>query len=105
MTRTFVLGDPSDEIPRVPPSLRRRRSTSLSRGMIRAGVNGRDVHFALFSDFFHEQGHQQRSYKEPRDAVIHSGLYNHRLGHGVGLEVHERPSLGMVVATSSSRAT
>jgi Xaa-Pro aminopeptidase len=90
MTRTFVLGEPPDEIREYHRLC--KEALDLATAMIGPGVNGRDVHFAV-SDFFHEHGQPTMKHKEA-GVVLDSGFY-HGLGHGVGLEVHERPGLGM----------
>src|SRR5438067_5752332 len=40
-------------------------------------------------DLFHEQGYPTQLHKQPGE-VLEDGFF-HGLGHGVGLEVHERP--------------
>jgi Xaa-Pro aminopeptidase len=42
-------------------------------------------------DLFHEHGYPTQLNKQPGE-VLESGFF-HGLGHGVGLEVHEKPSL------------
>jgi Xaa-Pro aminopeptidase len=45
----------------------------------------------LVCDVFHEAGYPTQLSKQPGE-VLSSGFF-HGLGHGVGLEVHEPPSL------------
>jgi len=52
MTRTFVKGDPGPELERMYEAVLERQEAAL--GMIRAGVNGRDVHQKV-SDILHER--------------------------------------------------
>ena len=52
---------------------------------------GADV-FTLVCELFHEAGQPTQLSKQPGE-VLEDGFY-HGLGHGVGLEVHEAPSLG-----------
>jgi Xaa-Pro aminopeptidase len=89
MTRTFVVGQPSDEI----VAYHRLVKEALDRSVaaIRAGVPGADV-YRLVCDLFHEAGQPTGLSKQPGE-VLEDGFY-HGLGHGVGLEVHEDPSLG-----------
>jgi len=91
MTRTFVVGD-------VPREIRDwhalcREALALAVAEVRPGVNGGDIH-RLVSRFFAERGFPTLLTK-PDGEVLRDGFY-HGLGHGVGLEVHESPSIGMV---------
>ncbi|MDP9386054.1 MAG: M24 family metallopeptidase [Actinomycetota bacterium] len=91
MTRSFVAGggEPPEELARYWSVAR----DSLDRvlGAIRPGVAGRDL-FALSCEPFHEVGIATQLSKEP-GTTLEDG-YFHSLGHGVGLEIHERPYLG-----------
>ncbi len=91
LTRTFVVGDAPDEIHEWYYLC--REALDLASTEIRAGVNGGDVH-RLVSEFFAERGFPTLLTK-PEGEVLRDGFY-HGLGHGVGLEVHESPSLGML---------
>ena len=91
MTRTVVLGEPSDEIREYHRLCKEALDRSMA--MIRPGVNGRDVH-VMVSEFFHENGQQTVMHKASGE-VLRDGFY-HGLGHGVGLEVHEQPGLGRI---------
>ena len=91
MTRTFVVGD-------VPKEIRSwhtlcREALALAVAEVRPGVNGGDIH-RLVSEFFADRGFPTLLTK-PEGEVLRDGFY-HGLGHGVGLEVHESPSIGMV---------
>jgi Xaa-Pro aminopeptidase len=89
MTRTYVVGEPADEV----VEFHRLCKEALDRSLeaIRAGVPGRDV-FQLVCELFHEAGQPTQLSKKPGE-VLEDGFY-HGLGHGVGLEVHEPPWLG-----------
>jgi len=89
MTRTYVVGEPSAEIVRYHTLCKEALDRSLAA--IRAGVPGADV-FTLVCELFHEAGQPTQLSKQPGE-VLEDGFY-HGLGHGVGLEVHEAPSLG-----------
>ncbi|MCW3066680.1 MAG: peptidase [Solirubrobacterales bacterium] len=89
MTRSFVVGDPGPEL---------REWYALSREALeravaatRPGVTGFEL-FKLVCDLFEEHGHPTQLSKKPGE-VLRDGFF-HGLGHGVGLEVHEEPSLG-----------
>jgi Xaa-Pro aminopeptidase len=89
MTRTYVVGEPPEEIVRYHTLCKEALDRSLAA--IRAGVPGADV-FTLVCELFHEAG-QPTQLSKPPGEVLEDGFY-HGLGHGVGLEVHEAPSLG-----------
>ncbi|HZQ16766.1 MAG TPA: Xaa-Pro peptidase family protein [Gaiellaceae bacterium] len=90
MTRTFVTGD-------VPADVRewhRLCKEALDRTFaeVRAGASGRAIH-ELACDIFEAAGEPTGRTKEP-GTVLADGFF-HGLGHGVGLEVHEEPPLGL----------
>ena len=89
MTRTFVVGTPSEEL----RTYQRLAREALQRAVeqIKPGIRGRDLH-RLVCEFFHEHGFPTQLSKQPGE-VLRDGFY-HGLGHGVGLEVHEQPGLG-----------
>jgi Xaa-Pro aminopeptidase len=80
MTRTVCRGEPSPEIRDMYEAVRAAQDLAASR--IRPGVSGEEVHSEVV-DFFSERG-----YASGAKGFVHN------LGHGVGLEVHESPSLG-----------
>ena len=80
MTRTVAKGEPSPEIRDMYEAVRDAKALGASR--VRAGVTGADLYHAVV-EFFSDHG-----YESSTQGFIHS------LGHGVGLEVHEEPSLG-----------
>jgi Xaa-Pro aminopeptidase len=89
MTRTFVVGE-------VPAELRKyyeltRESLTQAHDAVRAGVEGRELH-RLSCEPYEQAGLPTQRTKAPGQ-VLAEGFY-HSLGHGVGLEVHEAPSLG-----------
>ncbi len=91
MTRTFIAGggEPDEEIARYWELT--RESLRRIYPMIRAGADGRDIYVASCGPY-HEAGLPTALHKEPGKA-LHEGFF-HGLGHGVGLDVHERPGLG-----------
>jgi Xaa-Pro aminopeptidase len=88
MTRTYVVGEPSDELREYHRLVKEalERTTAATK----PSVNGREL-MQLACDLFHEHGYKTQLHKEP-DEVLDSGFF-HGLGHGVGLEVHEKPAL------------
>jgi Xaa-Pro aminopeptidase len=89
MTRTFTVGEPDQAL--VEWHAHCLEALELARAMLAPGVNGGDVHRAVCT-FFEERGHQT-AMSVPEGTVLRDGFY-HGLGHGVGLDVHEAPSLG-----------
>ncbi len=91
MTRTFVAGggEPPDEL----AEYWRLTKDSLERvyADLRAGANGRAL-FERSCEPYIEAGKPTQLTKEP-GKPLEDG-YFHGLGHGVGLEVHERPHMG-----------
>ena len=103
MTRTFVAGggEPPEELARVlaaHPRVARRASTPTSA----PGANGREL-FERSCEPYIEAGQPTQLTKEP-GKVLEDG-YFHGLGHGVGLEVHERPVHGPAGRRPASPAT
>jgi len=89
MTRTYVVGEPSDEVKEWCGLVKRALETSTAG--IKPSVNGQAL-FEQVCEQFHAAGYKTALNKEP-DEVLEEGFI-HSLGHGVGLEVHELPSLG-----------
>src|SRR5262249_40299754 len=89
MTRTYVVGEPSDEVKEWHALVKHALETSTAG--VKPGVNGRTL-FEQVCEQFHAAGYKTQLNKDP-DEVLEDGFF-HSLGHGVGLEVHELPSLG-----------
>jgi len=87
MTRTFVKGDPGDRIREWYDLVYGAYTTALDE--IAAGVTGEAVHDAV-CDVFERDGYPTlRTDESTEDGFFHS------TGHGVGLDVHEPPSLSL----------
>jgi Xaa-Pro aminopeptidase len=80
MTRTIVKGDPTPEIIEMYTALREAKRLGIAG--VKAGVSGADIH-QLVVDFFKDTGYESNS----RGFI-------HNLGHGVGLQIHELPTVG-----------
>jgi Xaa-Pro aminopeptidase len=91
MTRTYVVGEPSEEVREWHRLV--KAAVDRSTAEVKPGANGRKI-FELVCDLFHGAGYKTQLNKEPGE-VLEDGFF-HGLGHGVGLEVHELPSLGRV---------
>lgn len=93
MTRTFVVGDPTPEaaeqIARQEQLV--RAALEEARAAIRPGVTGRAL-YDLVCDRFESAGFRTQRTGPGEDP---SEGFQFSLGHGVGLEVHEEPSLGL----------
>lgn len=76
MTRTIAFGEPSDELREVYEIVRRAQQAGLDA--VAAGVTGGDAD-RVARDIISEAGYGRQ--------------YKHSLGHGVGLEIHEGPTL------------
>ncbi len=90
MTRTYVVGEARGEI----VEWHRLCLEALEHALddIKAGVPGRSVYDAT-CDIFEREGYPTGRTKEP-GVVLEDGFF-HGLGHGVGLEVHEAPGMGI----------
>jgi len=89
MTRTFVTGgEPPEEVLRQERLV--REALDAARSAARPGITGRELH-ALACDVFEREGYrtQRTGPGEHREEG-----FQFSLGHGVGLAVHEDPSLG-----------
>jgi Xaa-Pro aminopeptidase len=89
MTRTFVVGEPPEELREYQRLCREALDRSVTA--VRAGVAGSELH-RISCEVFEEHGYPTLLSKRPGE-VLKDGFY-HSLGHGVGLEVHEQPTLG-----------
>lgn len=87
MTRTFVAGDPSDEVVKLHRHV--REALDIAFEHLKPGRN--DAHRKV-CEFFESHGYPTKL-SHSGDEPLREG-YFHSLGHGVGLAVHERPSMG-----------
>jgi Xaa-Pro aminopeptidase len=92
MTRTFVVGD----VPENVATWHRLCKEALDRAIseIKDGASGRDI-FDGTCEIFEAAG--ERTPRTKEDGVPLADGFFHGLGHGVGLEVHEEPGLGLIV--------
>ena len=91
LTRTFVVGDAPGEFAEWHSLC--REALELACAEVRPGADGGAIH-RLVSQFFADHGFPTQLTKAEGE-VLRDGFY-HGLGHGVGLEVHEAPALGMI---------
>ncbi|MDP8901708.1 MAG: Xaa-Pro peptidase family protein [Actinomycetota bacterium] len=92
MTRTFVKGEPNEGLRKMYDAVLESQEAALS--MIKAGVNGRDVHRKV-ADVLHEAGYKTNVHDQEPGKPLTEGFF-HGTGHGVGLEIHEAPRIAPV---------
>jgi Xaa-Pro aminopeptidase len=92
MTRTFVKGEPNEGSRKMYAAVLESQEAALS--MIKAGVNGRDVHRKV-ADVLHEAGYKTNVHDQEPGKPLTEGFF-HGTGHGVGLEIHEAPRIAPV---------
>ena len=80
MTRTVSKGKPGRQIMDMYEAVKEAQQIGISR--IKAGVPGAEAHTAVVDHF------KSRGYESDTRGFIHN------LGHGVGLQVHEFPTVG-----------
>jgi Xaa-Pro aminopeptidase len=90
MTRTFVVGDVPDDV----REWHRLTKQALDRAIseIRDGADGRAI-FDGTCEIFEAAGEPTQRTKKAGETL--SNGFFHGLGHGVGLEVHEAPGMGL----------
>ncbi len=89
MTRTFVLGETPPEIAEYHRLV--RAALDLAIALVRPGINGRELYAAVCAHF---EAAGYPTGRTKRDGEVLQDGFFHGLGHGVGLEVHERPWMG-----------
>jgi Xaa-Pro aminopeptidase len=90
MTRTFVVGAPrSEEVTRQQRLV--RDAIERVREAVRPGITGTELH-AICCDIFEAAGYRTQRTGPGENP---SEGFQFSLGHGVGLQVHEAPGLGI----------
>jgi Xaa-Pro aminopeptidase len=94
MTRTFVVGEPAPEHAELIAAQEElvRAALEDARAAARPGVTGRELYDATCDRFEAAGFRTQRTGPAPDDRA--EG-FQFALGHGVGLDVHEAPGLGL----------
>ena len=89
MTRTVVRGTPPPEVQRMWDAVKEAQETALA--MVRPGVSARDIHRTV-CDVLKRHGYGSSA--PGYDDIKSDARFIHGTGHGVGLEIHEDPSIG-----------
>jgi Xaa-Pro aminopeptidase len=87
ITRTVVRGRASDAVKKLYAVVGAGQALAFRK--LRAGVNGQEVHHAI-QELFVREGYQTGVVRGRMQGFFHG------TGHGLGLEVHERPRVGAV---------
>jgi Xaa-Pro aminopeptidase len=90
MTRTFVCGEVSSEVAALADLA--REALEAARAAARPGITGRGL-YDVAADVIGRAGYPTQRTRKPGETLRHGFYFG--LGHGVGLEVHEPPRLGL----------
>jgi Xaa-Pro aminopeptidase len=90
MTRTFVSGTVTDEVAALSDVV--REALEAVRSAARPGATGRGL-YDIAAGIVERAGYPTQRTREPGQTLTHGFYFG--LGHGVGLEVHEPPGLGL----------
>jgi Xaa-Pro aminopeptidase len=91
MTRTFVKGEPDEDLQKMYDAVLESQEAALS--MVRAGVNGKDIHNKV-AEVLHAAGYKTNVHDQEEGKPLTEGFF-HGTGHGVGLEIHEAPRVSL----------
>ncbi len=86
MTRTYLKGKASPEQRRMVKAVKDAHAMAIAK--VKAGATGAQVHGAVV-EFFNKLG-----YKAGKEQGLYTGFF-HGTGHGLGLDVHEEPSVSL----------
>jgi Xaa-Pro aminopeptidase len=90
MTRTFVRGELAPEVATLRDVV--RDAIERVREAAAPGVTGREL-YDIAAGVVEEAGHPTQRTVAPGETLMHGFYFS--LGHGVGLELHEEPGLGL----------
>jgi Xaa-Pro aminopeptidase len=95
MTRTYCVGEPPEELVEYHRLVKRALDEAIAA--LRAGASGHEL-FRGTCELFQEHGYKTLLNKDMGE-TLEEGFF-HGLGHGVGLEVHEEPGMGLAQGAS-----
>jgi Xaa-Pro aminopeptidase len=90
MTRTFVNGEVTAEVAALRDVA--RSALEAARAAARPGISGRAL-YDIAAAIVEQAGFPTQRTRTPGETLSHGFYFG--LGHGVGLEVHEPPGLGL----------
>jgi Xaa-Pro aminopeptidase len=90
MARTFVAGRVTSEVAALRDVV--REALEAARSAARPGMTGRAL-YDIAAEIIERAGHPTQRTNTPGQTLTHGFYFS--LGHGVGLEVHEPPILGL----------
>ena len=90
MTRTFVGGEVGEATARLRDTVAEAHEAVIAAA--RPGVTGRAL-YDIACDVIEAAGHPTQRTRKEGETLLHGFYFG--LGHGVGLEVHEPPALGL----------
>lgn len=90
MTRTFLAGEVTAEVAALRDTV--RDAIESVRAAARPGITGRDL-YDVAAGIVEAAGYPTQRTREPGQTLTRGFYFS--LGHGVGLEVHEPPGLGL----------
>ena len=90
MTRTYCVGEPPEELVEYHRLVKQALDEAIAR--VRGGASGHELYRGT-CELFEEHGHKTLLTKD-LGQTLEEGFF-HGLGHGVGLEVHEDPGMGL----------
>src|SRR5262245_31019364 len=93
MTRTYCVGEPPEELVEYHGLVKQALDEAIAG--VRGGASGHELYRAT-CELFSEHGYKTLLTKD-LGQTLEEGFF-HGLGHGVGLEVHEDPGMGLAPA-------
>jgi Xaa-Pro aminopeptidase len=90
MTRTFVCGALSAEVAAVRDVA--REALEVARASARPGITGEEL-YGTAAEVVERAGYPTQRTQEPGEPLTQGFYFS--LGHGVGLDIHEAPVLGL----------